>query len=153
MHNSLNVCGISFGNRLISLSISFAKQLMIPENLYGNNCMAEPSIIMPHHWSPLESLSSFTTIQADANHGITEDRMILVPVRSTIITTSKLLIPRQKHHVPAVNSKHQLLAIDRLHRLFHSWRDNNTTTYPEPDDIPTLTPSDFTRLPLYSPIE
>ena len=153
MHNSLNFCGIRFGNRMISLSISCAKPLMIPENLHGNNCMTDPSIMMPHHWAPLKPLSSFTTSQANANHGITEDIMVLVPVlRSTIITVSKLLIPRQKHHMPAVNSKQQLLAIDHLHRLLHIWRDNNTTTYPEPHDIPTLTPSDFTRPPQYSPI-
>ena len=55
------------------------------------------------------------------------------------------------HHTPAVNSEQQLLSIYPLHCLFHIWRYTKTTTSPEPNNVPILTPSDVTRLPQYSP--
>ena len=57
------------------------------------------------------------------------------------------------HHAPAVNIEHKLLVIYHLHRLFHTWQDTNTTTSPEPNNVPTLTPSDVTHPSQDSPVK
>ena len=51
------------------------------------------------------------------------------------------------HHTPSFNIKQQLLSINHLRCLFHTWRDTNSTTSSYPKDIPTLTPSAVTRPP------
>ena len=101
MHNSL----IRFWNRMSSLSISCAKQQLIQANQNGDTFITDRLIIVPHHLASLGYISSFTTNKSDTNPGITEDSMVSYPLlRSTIIATSKLLMPIQNQCLSRTHS-------------------------------------------------